>query len=307
MIETNPVLRSVVACPLCRGGLDAKWSCALCGRAFSTVEGRPVLTTDVGGDVVKDNAVIRAQARERTGARRTGLRGVADRLREAMTADLFGDDRTQVRTLVDAVEGTIPEGCPVVDVGACEQYYRAQLDRLGPVLALDVALYGATDVVADAHAMPFKSDSLGGIVVIEVLEHLRRPWQFFAEAQRTLTKGGVLMGVAPQYCPTHGFPNDYFRYTKSGLASLAESHGLEVEALWPVGGRWATLLHWYWANHARENPLRRVAGIGVAYHGWFQGVAKALEALDEREGRGGGAPSGEHQDHVGWSFVFRKR
>jgi SAM-dependent methyltransferase len=308
-MQSIEMLRSVAACPVCRGSLDAGWRCAGCAREFSVVDGRPALVThpSATADVAKDNEVVRAQARARDGSSRGGLRALADRVREMVTADLFADDRTQVRALVDAVEGTLPAGLPVVDVGACEQYYRRDLERLGPVLALDVALYGATDVIADAHAMPFRDGSLGGIVVVEVLEHLRKPWKFFEEAARTLAPGGVLLGVAPQYCPTHGFPNDYFRYTRSGLGSLAENEGLAVEAIWPIGGHWGTLLHWYWANRARENALRKVPGVGVAYHAWFQGVAKAMDVLDGHAGRGNGAPTAEHQDHVGWSFVFRKR
>lgn len=308
-MQTIERLRSVAACPVCRGSLDADWRCEHCARSFSLVDGRPALMADprMAAGVAKDNVVVQSQARAREGTRRAGLRGLADRVREAVTADLFADDRTQVRALVDAVEGSLPHGLPVVDVGACEQYYRRDLERLGPVLALDVALYGATDVIADAHAMPFRDSSLGGIVVVEVLEHLKQPWKFFAEASRTLAPGGVLLGVAPQYCPSHGFPDDYFRYTRSGLASLAESEGLAVEALWPIGGHWATLLHWYWANRARENSLRRVPGVGVAYHAWFQGVAKALDVLDGVAGRGANPPTQEHQDHVGWSFVFRKK
>lgn len=259
------------------------------------------------GIASKDNDVVRAQERARTSAARSGLRGVADRVRAALTAEVFADDRTQVRALVEATVGTIPPGFPVVDVGACEQYYRSDLERLGPVLALDVSMYSVTDVIADAHEMPFRDGSLGAVVAIEVLEHLPRPWRFFDEAARVLAPGGALVGVAPQYCPTHGFPNDYFRYTRGGLASLAEGAGLTVEALWPIGGHWGTLLHWYWANRAREHALRKVRGVSVLYHAWFQGVAKTLDVLDARDGRGAGAPTAEHQDHVGWSFVFRKR
>jgi SAM-dependent methyltransferase len=265
-----------------------------------------VLLLDGAAEAAKENDVVRAQGRAREGQRRPGIRGLADQVRAACTADLFADDRVQVRALVDCLAGTLPANAPVLDVGACEQYYRSDIERLGPVLALDVAVYGATDVIGDAHALPFRDASLGAVVVIEVLEHLRRPWHFFQEAARTLAPGGVLVGVAPQYCPTHGFPYDFFRYTRGGLTSLAEGEGLAVEQLWPLGGRWGTLLHWYWANHARENPLRRVPGVGVAYHAWFQAVAKALDTLDARDGRGANAPIAEHQDHVGWSFVFRK-
>ncbi len=305
-MKSNELLRTVAACPSCRGTLNSSWTCDRCGHAYAAVDGRPVLMHGANAQRVKQNVVVESQVRERKQSQRTGLRGLADKVRAASNARLFADDRTQVQLIVNAVEGTLPEGLPVIDVGACEQYYRKQLDRLGPVLALDVAPYTATDVIADAHSLPFRDESAAAVVVVEVLEHLKRPWQFFAEASRVLAKGGVLVGVAPQYCPTHGFPDDYFRYTRSGLTSLAESEGLTAEAIWPVGGQWATLLHWYWANYARENGLRKIPGVGVAYHAWFQGVAKILDTLDGQAGRGARPPQHEHQDHMGWSFVFRK-
>lgn len=305
-MTSNEMLRSVAACPSCRGSLNSAWSCDHCGQEYGVIDGRPALMLGSKAQSTKQNVVVQSQSRERTQHRRTGLRGLADKIRTASNAKLFADDRTQVQLLANAVVDTIPAGLPVVDVGACEQYYRKELDRLGPVLALDVAPYTATDVIADAHSLPFRDNSVGAIVVIEVLEHLKRPWKFFAEASRVLAKGGVVVGVAPQYCPTHGFPDDYFRYTRSGLTTLGESEGLQVEAMWPVGGHWATLLHWYWANYARENPMRKVPGVGVLYHAWFQGLAKVLDTFDGTAGRGAVPPQHEHQDHMGWSFVFRK-
>jgi SAM-dependent methyltransferase len=248
---------------------------------------------------------MEVQAAQRRGHRRAGLGGLADRLREATTAEVFADDRAQVPLLVERVKPLLP-GPLVLEIGAGEQYYRRDLEALGRVLAMDVSWYGPTDLLGDAHAIPFRDESVDGICVIEVLEHLSRPWVFFEEAARVLRPGGVLFGVTPQYCPTHGFPYDYFRYTRSGLGSLAASAGLEVHEVWPIGGSWSTLLRWYWSNRARENRLRRIPGVGLAYHAWFQSLVALSDRLDAVDGRGA-APSGrEHQDHLGWSFVIRK-
>jgi hypothetical protein len=81
---------------------------------------------------------------------------------------------------------------------------------------------------------------------------------------------------------------------------------MEVLDAWPIGGQWATLLRWYWANHARESSLRRVPGVNLAYHAWFQGLVALSDRLDAREGRGHRASGREHDDHLGWSFVLRR-
>jgi SAM-dependent methyltransferase/uncharacterized protein YbaR (Trm112 family) len=295
----------LLACPVCNTPLGPGLTCGPCARTFPVQDGRPILLRDPSLSPPKVNAVLDAQAAQRQGLRRSGLRGVADWIREATTASVFADDSVQVPMLVDRLQGTLPGNC-IVEIGAGEQYYRRHLERLGRVIAADIAIYGATDLVADAHALPFRDGSVDALCVVEVLEHLERPWEFVREAHRVLKPRGVLFGVTPQYCPTHGFPHDFFRYTRGGLTSLAQHGGLVLEESWPLGGAWGTLLHWYWANHARENPLRRIPGISVGYHAWFHLVARVLDGLDERDGRGTRTLRQEHHDHVGHSFVMRK-
>jgi len=248
----------VLACPSCRGAIDPALRCQACGRIYDRSEGRPVLRLE--GVVPRVEAqALEGQAAARKGQKRTGLGGLADRFREVTTAQIFADDTTQVKLLVDALEGKLP-GRRVLEVGAGEQYYLEDLERLGEVVAMDVSVYGPTDVIGDCHALPFQQESFDAVCAIEVLEHLERPWVFFEEVARVLKPGGALFGVTPQYCPTHGFPYDFFRYTKDGLGSLANHAGITLEVAWPIGGPWGTLLHWYWANHARQSPARKVPG-----------------------------------------------
>jgi SAM-dependent methyltransferase len=248
---------------------------------------------------------LASQAASREGRRRPGLRGLADRFRSWTTADAFADDRAQIPLLADRVRPLLP-GPRLLEIGAGEQYYRDVLAPLGDLITMDVSWYGPTDLLGDAHAIPFLDGSLDAICVVEVLEHLARPWVFFQEASRVLRPGGILFGVTPQYCPTHGYPHDYFRYTRGGLDSLASSSGLRLLDAWPLGGSWATLLRWYWANHARESQLRRVPGLNLAHHAWFQSLVALSDRLDHRDHRGS-IPSGrEHDDHLGWSFVIQR-
>jgi SAM-dependent methyltransferase len=301
--------RAALACPTCHAAIvlgDGQASCQGCAAIYPLHDGRPVLMANATVDASKRNIVMDHHADLRTGARRSGLRGLADRLRERSNVTVFTDDRVQVDRLVEHARAHLPPGALVVDVGGGEQPYRASLESLGPVLTIDIAAYGATDVIGDAHALPLRDDSVDVLTTVSVLEHLARPWTFFAEAARALREGGILMGVAPQYCPTHGFPNDYYRYTRSGLRQLAESAGLELVDAWPIGGPWATLHHWYWANHARESKLRRVPVVGVAYHAYFQGLSALFDRLDAVSDHGAITKPQEHNDHVGWSFLARK-
>ena len=57
------------------------------------------------------------------------------------------------------------------------------------------------DVNLDAHYLPFAADSLGNIVVIDVLHHLAEPLLFIEEARRVLRNGGRLIMLEPCITP----------------------------------------------------------------------------------------------------------
>ena len=47
--------------------------------------------------------------------------------------------------------------------------------------------------------------------------------------------------IENQSFPEHDAPNDYFRFTRYGLAYLASEAGLIVEEIIPLGGFWAQI------------------------------------------------------------------
>jgi hypothetical protein len=59
-----------------------------------------------------------------------------------------------------------------------------------PTEAELVSLFGA-------EALPFGSNELGSIVMLNVFHHIPRPWLFRQEAQRTLTIGGRIVMIEP--------------------------------------------------------------------------------------------------------------
>jgi SAM-dependent methyltransferase len=119
----------------------------------------------------------------------------------------------------------------ILDLGAGEQPYRVLAEGHGnQYVALDVTFSEPKrpDVCADSLRLPFKDNSFDTVLCTQVAEHVKNPFLMFAEASRVLTQGGWLILTAPQAWPLHEEPYDFFRYTKYGLALLAEQAGLEV-------------------------------------------------------------------------------
>jgi len=85
---------------------------------------------------------------------------------------------------------------------------------------LDIYPFPNVDIVASVYDIPFKEGSADFIVCDSVLEHLREPEKAIHEMVRTLRSGGYLYLTVPFVYPFHASPNDFTRWTVSGLRNL---------------------------------------------------------------------------------------
>ena len=65
------------------------------------------------------------------------------------------------------------------------------------VTAVDVRPAPWVDVVADAHELPFRDESLSNVVLIDVLHHLAEPRRFLEQVERALVPGGRVVMIEP--------------------------------------------------------------------------------------------------------------
>ncbi len=164
-----------------------------------------------------------------------------ERLREYFVDELSWGWGHQARAvfsfLLDAAEDC--RGGAVLDAGAGHQRYRPFFDdeclyltlehpagidhkRMG---AIDYDLLGELD-----GDIPLADGCLHGVVNTSVLEHLRHPERFLAEAHRILRPGGRLYTHVPFTYPEHEEPFDFQRPTSYALRSwLAEAGFVDVE------------------------------------------------------------------------------
>lgn len=94
------------------------------------------------------------------------------------------------------------------------------------------------DVVADAHHLVwdgtgqgvpmFGAEAFDAYVACSVFEHLRRPWVAMEQAAAVVRPGGLVYVATHQTFPLHGYPSDYFRFSKEALAGIMEDAGLRV-------------------------------------------------------------------------------
>lgn len=134
------------------------------------------------------------------------------------------------RLLIETIDALLQNpNARILDVGAgsvveknrragqfalAEKY--AQLAQQRGYFGLDVEIGANVAFVADAHLLPIANESLDGVLMVSVLEHLHDPIRAVNQVARVLKKGGVYFSYAPFYHPYHASPHDYFRFTQEG-------------------------------------------------------------------------------------------
>lgn len=104
------------------------------------------------------------------------------------------------------------------------------------IINVDFVNFPHVDITADfSEALPIKDHCVDGIVSISVLEHIANPHLAAREIVRVLRRGGVLYVNTPFLYPYHAAPNDYSRWTLSGLSQLFGEE-MEVVESGPRGG-----------------------------------------------------------------------
>lgn len=93
-------------------------------------------------------------------------------------------------------------------------------------LGIDMQPGHGVDMVADIHGLPDEwAGRFSAVLCSEVLEHVRHPWVALPELRRVIRPGGWIIVTTLTSFPIHGFPDDFYRYTPSGLKSLMEDAG----------------------------------------------------------------------------------
>ena len=146
---------------------------------------------------------------------------------------------------------------------------------------------GATDVVADARALPFAAGTFGVVVSQEMVEHVDDPFAVVREMGRVLAAGGWIYLQAPFIIGYHPGSEDYWRFTRAGMRRLLTQAGLDpirVDRSVAAGTGFYRILVEFLAGAA----ARLVPGLYLPVEG--PGLSAMLPAEVARSIPGRGAP-----------------
>ena len=102
-------------------------------------------------------------------------------------------------------------------------------ERFEHVVEAEAAVFRHTDVLADAHRLPFVDEAFEAVIALNAFEHYREPRSAAREILRVLKPGGRVLIHTAFLQPLHEAPWHFFNCTRHGLEAWFE--GFEAEAL----------------------------------------------------------------------------
>ncbi len=239
-------------CPVCRSALVAL-RCTGCAREYPARGDVPVL---LDGSI----SLFRPEEIVPETMRKPGLGRFLPELGENLKAaanyrrfvELVGRGRVLVvggRILGEGMEALASSGLELVET--------------------DVALGPRTQIVCDAHSLPFADETFDGVIAQAVLEHVLDPVRCVAEMHRVLKPAGLVYAETPFMQQVHAGAYDFHRFTHLGHRRLFREFD-EVDSGAACGP--AMALAWSFtyflqsfATSTRQRKVARAVGIMASY------------------------------------------
>jgi len=121
---------------------------------------------------------------------------------------------------------------------------------------------------------PLENSSYDAIICLNLLEHLFNFQNAVNESYRVLKESGIIVGSTPFMYNIHGSPDDFFRYTKSGLRRILEKAGfgnIEIKEL--GSGMFGAVYQTKFNIYNKLGPFNEVA---LMYHVFLDKILKKI-------------------------------
>jgi len=200
----------ILSCPKCKSGVSIKGNelvCVKCRGRFGIINGVPVMLDDknqkeIMGSLKTKNLVSSLKQRIKFSP---ALYSFAKWL--VSPALMLNQRHRKILKELD-------KDALVLDLGSGSR----RVDRR--VINFDIAAYPNVDIVGNGCMLPFKEDIFNFVILNTVLEHIKDTKTLLLEVRRVLKKGGIIYATVPFMFKFHSSPEDYYRWTISGVSEL---------------------------------------------------------------------------------------
>lgn len=308
-ISPAPAIRSLLRCPACRSDLRPQNDILFCvnrrcGMQFPVVNGIPVLINDQHSLFTRADFVGRKNTT--FNLTRGGWVRRLDRWLPGLSRNLVS--KQNYRAFAEELLGQSANPVVLIIGGSIlgDGMEALAAEPRIHLVETDVSFGPRTQLICDAHDLPFDDQSVDGVVAQAVLQYVAEPARCVEEIQRVLKPDGlVYVESAFMQQVVHG-RYDFTRFTQMGLRRLFR--GFEELASGPTGGpgmalawscqffllslasaRWArraayafARLTLFWLKYC-DAPLKNKPGTYDAAAGFFFMGRKSDKIYSDRE------------------------
>jgi len=260
----GPAILETLACPRCKGALTA-FGCAACAVSFPVVGDIPVLINDANSLFRVENFV---EKRDTTWKTETNWKRKLKPLIPSITLNI-----TSRRKIEKFFSGITAESPKVLIVGGAIEGSGLEVDAVTDrftLLETDVAFGERTQLICDAHDLPFKDETYDGVIVQFVLEHVLDPVRCVAEIHRVLKPDGHVYSDTPFMQQVHSGRYDFGRFSHLGHRRLFRQFTeIESGASCGAGTVLAWSYCWFLQSFFSNQTLGQIAWAFGAFTGFW--------------------------------------
>lgn len=211
-------LASALACPNCKTHVsrDNDLKCEACGFISTDIDGVPAL-------LMADHPMLNASPDE------YAMSGLRRFLWSKIPEDRLWSSKSRnvIEQALDDAHAEDPNRL-VINLGAgFERVFRESFAGKSAVARIGLPHAGSVDVFGDVMEFPLIDDSVDLFMSSSVMEHVRDPERGIAEMSRVIKPGGMVYAEIPFIRSFHMAPEDYQRYSISGIKALFGRHQFE--------------------------------------------------------------------------------
>ena len=129
------------------------------------------------------------------------------------------------RPLLDWLSSQSVTGLRVLDVGCGDRPYEPIFADAAEVVGFDRPGNGFADLHGEIEAIPVEDRAFDVVLCLQVLEHVPDPAAAVRELRRVVRPGGRVLASTHGVYPFHPNPEDYWRWTHTGLERLFHENG----------------------------------------------------------------------------------
>jgi len=258
-IRITDRIRAALRCPACQHGLrdvppGLECTNVDCSNVYPLVDGIPILIDENKSVFSKEDFV---QRQATFFASRSSLRKRIDNLLPRLGMNIAA--RQNYPIFLDAVMSASSHPTVLILGGSILGEGLAKIvgDERVEFVETDVSLGVRTQIVCDAHSLPFESNAFDGVVVQAVLEHVVDPYRCVSEIHRVLRQGGVVYAETPFMQQVHGGAFDFTRFSHSGHRRLfRDFREIASGACCGPGMALAYSLQYFFMSFVESRPAR---------------------------------------------------